>query len=234
MKILLICTAHNSLSQRLYLNLVLNHEVTIEYVLSATSMVEAATLAHPHLIICPFLTSFVPAEVYTKYMTLVVHPDAPGDGGPSALDFVIMGEDGTDDDIERVMRKDMWSEHGRSYWGVTTLQAMAEYDAGPVWAWEQYRVDIDEHTLTKSSLYRGAVTRAALIACLVAIERVQLAAKETSGVESGADDDWSHINPGLEAKAEYNTASATTGVPLPLPCSKPLRETLTSIAILLS
>jgi enoyl-CoA hydratase/carnithine racemase len=226
MKILLLCTAHNSLSQRLYLTLTLNHEVTIEYALSSSSIIEAATIAHPHLIICPFLTSFVPAEVYTKYMTLVIHPGAPGDGGPSALDFVIMGEDGTDDDIERVMKKDLWSEHGRSHWGVTVLQAIAEYDAGPVWAWEQYTVDIDEHTLTKSSLYRGAVTRAALAACFIAIERIQFAAKEATRAESDNIDDWSRINPRLETKAEYKTASATTGEPFlgghttPLPLLK--------------
>jgi enoyl-CoA hydratase/carnithine racemase len=226
MKILLLCTAHNSLSQRLYLTLTLNHEVTIEYALSSSSIIEAATIAHPHLIICPFLTSFVPAEVYTKYMTLVIHPGAPGDGGPSALDFVIMGEDGTDDDIERVMKKYLWSEHGRSHWSVTVLQAIAEYDAGPVWAWEQYTVDIDEHTLTKSSLYRGAVTRAALAACFIAIERIQLAAKEATRAESDNIDDWSRINPRLETKAEYKTASATTGEPFlgghttPLPLLK--------------
>lgn len=226
LKILLLCTAHNSLSQRLYLTLALIHEVTIEYALSASSVIEAASLAQPHLIICPFLTSFVPAEVYIKYMTLVVHPGAPGDGGPSALDFVIMGEDGTDDDMQRVMRKDLWSEHGRSHWGVTVLQATATYDAGPVWAWEQYSINIDEHTLTKSNLYRGPVTRAALAACLVAIERIQLTAKEASRAESGNVEDWSIINPGLEAKAEYKTASVTTGEPFlggnttPLPLLK--------------
>lgn len=228
MKILLLCTAHNSLSQRLYLTLTVNHEVTIEYALSAGSVIEAVALAHPHLIICPFLTSFVPAEVYNKYMTLVVHPGAPGDGGPSALDFVIMGEDGTDNDIERAMWKDLWSEHGRNHWNVTVLQAMAKYDAGPVWAWEQYKVNIDEHTLTKSSLYRGAVTRAALIACLVAIERIKLAAEGIGCNEHGNGDVdvWSRISPGLEAKAEYKTASATTGEPFlgghttPLPLLK--------------
>ncbi|KAI4730026.1 ClpP/crotonase [Aureobasidium sp. EXF-10728] len=176
-------------------------------------MIEAASLAHPHLIICPFLTSPVPEEVYTKYMTLVVHPGAPGDGGPSALDFLIIGEDGTDSDLERVMAKDLWSEHGRSHWGVTVLQAIAEYDAGPVWAWEQFPVDIDEQTLTKSSLYRGEVTRAALAACMVAIERVKHAAREIAGTEVEEVGDWSRIVPGLEAKAEYKTASATTGEP---------------------
>lgn len=230
MRILLLCTAHNSLSQRLYLTLALNHDVTIEYALSTGSTIEAATLAHPHLIICPFLTSHVPREVYTKYMTIVIHPGAPGDGGPSALDFVIMGEDGTDDEIERVMSRDLWSEHGRSHWAVTVLQAIAEYDAGPVWAWEQFSINIDDHNLTKSGLYRGAVTRAALAACLVAIERIQLAAKETTCSESEDVNSFDRITPGLDAKDEYKTGSATTGEPFlgghtaPLPLLKAFRR----------
>lgn len=230
MRILLLCTAHNSLSQRLYLALTLNHEVTIEYALSTDSTIEAATLAQPHLIICPFLTSHVPPEIFTKYMTLIVHSGAPGDGGPSALDFVIMGEDGKDDDIERVMSRNIWSEHGRSHWGVTVLQAIAKYDAGPVWAWDQFRMNIDDHNLTKSGLYRGAVTRAALAACLVAIERIQLAAKESTCTESGKVDMLDCINPGLKAKAEYKTKSASTGEPFlgghttPLPLLKAARR----------
>ncbi|KAK6005734.1 hypothetical protein QM012_007376 [Aureobasidium pullulans] len=226
MKILLLCTAHNSLSQRLYLTLTLKHEVTVEYALSSDTMVEAASLAHPHLIICPFLTSPVPAEVYTKYMTLIVHPGPPGDGGPSALDFMLMGEDGTDDDLDRVIAKDLWSEHGRSHWGVTVLQAIAQYDAGPVWAWEQFKVNIDDHTITKSKLYRGDVTRAALIACSTAIKRVKLAARQARSTNAGDADDWECINPDLKTKPEYGIASASTGEPFlgghtcPLPLLK--------------
>lgn len=226
MRILLLCTAHNSLSQRLYLNLTLKHEVTVEYALSTDTMIEAASLAHPHLVICPFLTSTVPAEVYTKYMTLIVHPGAPGDGGPSALDFMLMGEDGTDEDIERVITKDLWSEHGRSHWGVTILQAIEKFDAGPVWAWEQFKVNIDDHTITKSSLYRGDVTRAALIACSTAIERIELAARQIKATKTGEAVDWKCISPGLETKPEYRTASASTGEPFlgghtcPLPLLK--------------
>ncbi|KAI5236596.1 ClpP/crotonase [Aureobasidium subglaciale] len=210
MKILLLCTAHNSLSQRLYLTLVPNHEITIEYALSAETMIEAVRMAHPHLVICPFLTSAVPTEIYTRYMTLVVHPGAPGDGGPSALDFIIMGEDGTDDNLERVMSKDIWSEHGRTHWAVTVLQAIAEYDAGPVWAFEQFRLDIDDHHLTKSSLYRGDVTRAAVSATLAALDRVQLAFQEQVTRIIGDTDDWSRAASKLEANAEYKTASVTT------------------------
>lgn len=137
-----------------------------------------------------------------------------------------MGEDGTDDDIERIMSRDLWSVLGRSHWAVTVLQAIAEYDAGPVWAWEQFKLNIDDHNLTKSSLYRGAVTRAALAACLVAIDRVQLAAKESARNESENVDNWDRIDPRLEAKAEYKTGSATTGEPFlgghttPLPLLK--------------
>lgn len=226
MKILLLCTAHNSLSQRLYLNLTLKHEVTVEYALSSDTMIEAASLAHPHLIICPFLTSPVPKEVYTKYMTLIVHPGAPGDGGPSALDFMLMGEDGTDENLDRVIAKDLWSEHGRSHWGVTVLQAIAQYDAGPVWAWEQFKINIDDHAITKSSLYRGDVTRAALIACSTAIERVKLAARLAKGTTAGDADVSERIAPDLETKPEYGTASASTGEPFlgghtcPLPLLK--------------
>lgn len=226
MKILLLCTAHNSLSQRLYLTLTLKHEVTIEYALSSDNMIEAASLAHPHLIICPFLTSPVPAEVYTQYMTLIVHPGAPGDGGPSALDFVLMGEDGTDENLDRVIAKDLWSEHGRSHWGVTVLQAIAQYDAGPVWAWEQFKISVDDHATTKSSIYRGDVTRAALIACSTAIERITLAAGQIKDTTDGEADVSEHITPDLEIKPEYRTASASTGEPFlgghtcPLPLLK--------------
>ncbi|KAG9856671.1 SGT1-domain-containing protein, partial [Aureobasidium melanogenum] len=138
---------------------------------------------------------------------------APGDGGPSALDFMLMGEDGTDEDLERVMAEDLWSEHGRSHWGVTVLQAIAKYDAGPVWAWEQFSVNIDDQTITKSSLYRGDVTRAALIACSTAIERIELAARQANGTKAGEADSWECINPDLEARPEYGTASASTGEP---------------------
>jgi len=65
---------------------------------------------------------------------------------------------------------------GRSHWGLTVLQAIAEVDAGPVWAWEQYLVDIDQPDLTKSELYRTSVTRAALKATLAAIDRICAAA----------------------------------------------------------
>lgn len=59
MKIFL-CTAHNSLSQRLCIILSRYNEVTIEYAISDEVMLEAVALSKPDLVICPFLTAFLP------------------------------------------------------------------------------------------------------------------------------------------------------------------------------
>jgi len=78
MKILFFCTAHNSLSQRLYLALSASHNVTIELAISEEAMISAVALARPELIICPFLTTFVPKQIYETYLTLIIHPGPPG------------------------------------------------------------------------------------------------------------------------------------------------------------
>ncbi|KAG5660177.1 hypothetical protein KAF25_003699 [Fusarium avenaceum] len=180
MNILFLCTAHNSLSQQLYLNLSQTHTVTIEYALSDTAMIEAATLAQPDIIICPFLTSAVPSEVYSKYLTLIVHPGPPGDAGPSAIDWVLMGDDGSVSDSAELLKSQAWSKTGRSHWGVTVLQAVAEMDAGPVWAFEQFEIDIDAPGTTKATLYRGPVTQAAITATVAALDRITSVANANS------------------------------------------------------
>ncbi|KAF6844232.1 formyl transferase domain protein [Colletotrichum musicola] len=215
MNILFLCTAHNSLSQRLYLELSKTHAITIEYALSDAAMIEAAKLAKPNLIICPFLTARVPREVYDNYLTLIVHPGPPGDAGPSALDWVLMGDDGSQPDSETLVQSNGWSEFGRPYWGVTVLQAVEEFDAGPVWAFEQFPLQIDSPTVTKSSLYRGPVTRAALTATLAAIERIQTASVQaaspyTPPPSPGCDKFAPHlVNPLIEANPAYRDASVT-------------------------
>lgn len=215
MKILFICTAHNSLSQRLYLSLSQLHAVTVEYAISNDAMREAVRLAKPDLIICPFLTSRVPNDIYEEYMTLIVHPGPPGDAGPSSLDWVLMGDDGTEADPGLLLQKHILSEEGRPYWGVTVLQAEDEFDAGPVWAYEQFPINIDEPGLTKSGLYRGSVTRAAVSACLAAVDRINAAAytsppltppltPASSGCPSPV---YRAIHPGLNASPQFKELS---------------------------
>ncbi|KJZ74254.1 hypothetical protein HIM_06260 [Hirsutella minnesotensis 3608] len=176
MRILFLCTAHNSLSQRLFLVLSRNHSVTIEYALTESIMIEAVNLANPHIVLCPFLTTRVPRQIYEQYLTLIVHPGPPGDAGPSALDWLLMGDDGTEAVSDRLLTNDSFSCSGRSHWGVTVLQAVKEFDAGPIWAFDQFPVNIDEPGLTKSSLYRGPVTQAAVAATAAAIDRIEAAA----------------------------------------------------------
>lgn len=110
-----------------------------------------------------------------------------------------MGDDGTIEDSSQLLAElDKGDVRpGRSHWvllssstrfaenfptntlqGITVLQAVEQLDAGPVWAWEQFPIDIDEPGLTKSSLYRGAITRAAVKAVPFAISRIVKAIDE--------------------------------------------------------
>ncbi|KAG8427580.1 RNA polymerase II C-terminal domain kinase beta subunit [Metarhizium acridum] len=84
-------------------------------------MIEAADLVKPHLIICPFLTSLVPQQVYETYLTLIVHPGPPGDAGPSALDWMLMGDDGTVADSQQLLRDNRFNP--RRVFGIYPLGA---------------------------------------------------------------------------------------------------------------
>jgi len=177
MKILFLCTAHNSLSQRLYIALSRLHQVTVEYALDESVMLEAVALSKPDLVLCPFLTTLVPKRIYENVMTLIIHPGPPGDAGPSSIDWLLLGDDGTvESSAELLQRIDSGAKYtGRSHWGVTVLQANEKFDSGPVWAFQQFPIeDIDDPNLTKSSLYRGGITQAAITAATAAVERVEI------------------------------------------------------------
>lgn len=210
MKILFLCTAHNSLSQRLYLELSSSgHDVSVEYALSDAVMIEAVALFRPDIVICPFLTARVPKQIYNQVLTLIMHPGPPGDVGPSALDWVLMGDDGSIDNADQLLAQlntDV-ARPGRSHWGVTMLQAIEDFDAGPVWAFEQFSIDIDQPGLTKSALYRGPVTRAAVTATRAAISRIQHA---TQGRKlSIRRSPMEPYSPHLQADAKYGQLSVT-------------------------
>ena len=148
MRILFLCHAFNSLSQRLYLELeALGHEVSVELDVSDTMTVQAVELFRPHLVVAPFLKRAIPAAVWRAVPCFVVHPGVPGDRGPSALDWALL--------------------EGEATWGVTVLQATAEMDAGPVWASAEFPM----REATKTSLYRHEVTEAAVVAVRTAVER---------------------------------------------------------------
>ena len=102
MRILLLCHAFNSLSQRLYCELAgRGHQLSVEYDVADSVTDEAVALFRPDLIIAPYLRRAIPATIWRQHCWLVVHPGIVGDRGPSALDRAIqygeracMGRDG--------------------------------------------------------------------------------------------------------------------------------------------
>ena len=148
MRILLLCHSFNSLSQRVLTALTaLGHLVSVELDISDLVTEEACALFKPDLLIAPFLKRRIPQSVWQAVVCLVVHPGPPGDRGPAALDWAV---------LERAPQ-----------WGVTVLQANADFDAGPVWA----HAGFDLRPASKASLYRAEVTQAAVSAVLQALER---------------------------------------------------------------
>jgi hypothetical protein len=149
MDILLVASAFNSLSQRVYAELSdRGHRVDVVLASHGTDAVLAAVReARPELIVAPMLRTALPEEVWREHTCLIVHPGPPGDRGPSSLDWAIA--------------------EGAARWGVTVLQAEAGMDAGDVWAAVSFPVP----PVGKSDLYRGEVADAASAAVLLAVQR---------------------------------------------------------------
>jgi len=151
-RILFLTSAHNSFSQRLFIELTdRGYEIRVRVVANGADMIEAAAHEAPDLIIAPMLKIAVPHEVYSRNRCLIVHPGIKGDRGPSSLDWAIT--------------------NGENRWGVTILEAAEDFDAGPIWA--SYEFALDPDPPTKSGLYRGPVTEAALRGVLEAIRRIE-------------------------------------------------------------
>jgi putative two-component system protein, hydrogenase maturation factor HypX/HoxX len=150
MRILLLSSAYNSMTQRVHVELAdRGHEVSVELALEDEVMREAIRRFDPELVIAPMLTTAIPADIWSARPCLIVHPGPRGDRGPSSLDWAIM--------------------EGASRWGVTVLQANAEMDAGDIWSSTEFAVP----RCAKSSLYRTEVADAALEAVLLAVARFE-------------------------------------------------------------
>jgi putative two-component system protein, hydrogenase maturation factor HypX/HoxX len=150
MRILLISSAYNSMTQRVHAELAdRGHQVAVELALGDQVMRDAVRRLDPDLIIAPMLATAIPADIWSARPCFIVHPGPRGDRGPSSLDWAIMD--------------------GAARWGVTVLQANAEMDAGDIWASVEFPVP----RCSKSSLYRTEVADAALEAVLLAVTRLE-------------------------------------------------------------
>jgi len=149
MRVLFLTHSFNSLTQRLYGELVADgHDVAIEFDVNDRVTEEAVALAQPDVVIAPFLKRAIPASVWQRHRCLVVHPGIIGDRGPCALDWAIL--------------------EGERDWGVTVIEANGEMDAGDIWASAAFPM----REAAKGSLYRNEVTEAAVIAVRHALERI--------------------------------------------------------------
>lgn len=167
MKILFLTSAHNSLSQRAFLELVARgHSVHVVIASDDTAMAAGVGQHKPELIICPMLKKAVPKSIWSEHVCLIVHPGIRGDRGPSSLDWALM--------------------EGRSRWGVTLLQAIEEMDMGPIWSFREFDIPTpcdksaaastacrSAGDFSKSFLYRSEVTRSAVECIIEAVDRFQ-------------------------------------------------------------
>jgi putative two-component system protein, hydrogenase maturation factor HypX/HoxX len=152
MNILFLTTAHNSLSQRLLIELTARgHKVPVIIAESEGAMLRAVDRENPDLIVAPMLKATVPEAIWANRVCLIVHPGIIGDRGPSSLDWAIQG--------------------GETRWGVTILQAAAEMDAGPIWASHEFPLPAVADS--KGGLYRNEVTEAAVRGVLEAVEKFE-------------------------------------------------------------
>lgn len=151
MNVLLLATAFNGLTQRVWLDLRRQgHDVSVELALSPATMREAAVLVDPDVIICPFLKDRVPAAVWQHWPTIIVHPGPEGDRGPSSLDWAIA--------------------EGHPEWGVTALSAVEEMDSGDVWSTRTFA--LPPGIPRKSALYAGPVAEAAVAVVRETLDRI--------------------------------------------------------------
>ncbi|TVS10898.1 MAG: hydrogenase maturation protein [Wenzhouxiangella sp.] len=150
MRILLLCHAFNSLSQRVHAELrAAGHEVSVELDISDEVTAEAVEVFEPDVVVAPFLKRKIPEAVFAAVPCLIVHPGPPGDRGPAALDWAVLDE--------------------AAEWGVSIIRATEELDGGPVLASRMFPM----RPARKSSLYRIEVTEAAVAALFEALGKIE-------------------------------------------------------------
>lgn len=148
MRILLLATAFNSLTERVYVELSdIGHDLAVSLVRDGDDVAAAVEDFLPDVIIAPYLKCAIPESIWRPYTCLIVHPGIRGDRGASSLDWAIL--------------------RGERRWGVTVLQAAAEFDAGDIWAYREFPMRL----ASKSALYRHEVADAAVEAILEALAR---------------------------------------------------------------
>ncbi|WP_324170835.1 hydrogenase maturation protein [Sulfurimonas sp.] len=139
MKILLIVSAFNSLTQRVFCLLKdMNHTISIEYAISDEVMIDSVQRFKPDIVFCPFLKKFIPKEIFLNTPSFVLHPGIRGDRGHNSLDHALLEQ--------------------KKEWGVVILKANEELDGGEIYS----EVNFLMRDATKASMYRDEVANATI------------------------------------------------------------------------
>lgn len=139
MRILLVVSAFNSLSQRVFCHLRdLGEKVGIAFAITEEQLITETESFGPDIIIAPFLKKRIPETIWNRIPTFIVHPGIAGDRGAHALDWAILNQ---------------FSE-----WGVSILRANGEYDAGDIYAHGIFPMP----QRSKASIYRNETTTLSL------------------------------------------------------------------------
>ncbi|MDD2356970.1 MAG: hydrogenase maturation protein [Thiovulaceae bacterium] len=138
MRILIISTVLNSLTQRIFCEMKdSGHIVSVQFAINDELMQNAVKSFHPDIVICPYLTKFIPESIYSNIPTFIVHPGVLGDKGPHSLEHAIFDE--------------------KDEWGVSIIRANNEFDGGDIYALENFPM----RDTKKASIYRQEVSMAA-------------------------------------------------------------------------
>ena len=125
-------------------------QIETETVTTLDSMMSAAQLHEPDIIICPYMTRKIPEAVFCNphRPCLIVHPGIAGDRGASSLDWAILEK--------------------KTTWGVTVIQAADIIDAGDIWSTCEFSLPDNS---TKTAAYVHDVSDHAVDCVLDSVSR---------------------------------------------------------------
>ncbi|WP_295053461.1 hydrogenase maturation protein [Sulfuricurvum sp.] len=139
MRILLVVSAFNSLSQRVFCHLRDRGEnVGVAFAITDTQLNAEVEAYAPDIIIAPYLKKRIPEAIWSTIPAFILHPGIAGDRGAHALDWAILNQ--------------------APEWGVTILRANGEYDAGDIYAHGTFAMPLG----SKGSIYRNETTSLAI------------------------------------------------------------------------
>ena len=183
MRILILCHAFNSLSQRIHAELIADgHEVSVELDIGDEVTRDAVARFRPDVLVAPFLKRKIPDDVWQALPCLIVHPGPPGDRGPNALDWAVF--------------------EAHEEWGVSIIRANDELDGGPVLAHRRFPL----RATRKSSLYRFEVTEAALASLREALQRLDATPPEPVPGR------WRGVLPKQDRRVDWTVDDSTTAL----------------------